>query len=389
MAKKKVAVIDHMGQPVDAEQKKTQVVNDINLAFHQLSESLSVGTKSGLSNDEMLAGLTEEQQELLDSVVTSAVASGAPSIQLPLGVDFKPITFTLQEIPFEDIERMTTIHKSNVRKLEYFSEFDKLKAVEMLKLEDPHSGKEVYANTNPALGCRPLVGNDDRIQVFDGLRRRFGCLGGQCTFKIYVTDEPLTDFHARLASSKNNDHLANGFFERREEVLEKIRAINTERQIDDLEPLSDRALEKELKVSKKLLGIYKRSVTLPDELLCAFPSPTSLGSPSILLLIAYCEKEGAPLRDESKLEEVITKVKAFVESMDVSLAADKANAKAMDIIKTYVAEKANKPKSNTKRTFSHGSIAVGADGSVKVSLKILDAKGIQALMKELNDLIAE
>lgn len=380
MAQKPKKTTNNFGIPIDNQARQEVAHKDLDVALTQLAEAFSVGANAGLSMQDMRAKLTDKQRNFLDS----QISSGAPSIQLPLGVDFQLITFTLHEFSYEDIESKTTIHACNARQLEFFSEFDKLKAVEMLKLTDEQDN-EIHVNTTPALACRYPDREDSRAHVFDGLRRRFGCLGAKCSYKVYITDEPMTDFHAKLASSKNNDTLGNGFLDRRADVLQQIDDINKQRANDEQEPLSERQLSELLNINRNLIKSYRDSVVVPNSLFSAFPSPTSLGRPTVNRIVKLFNDGGALVSKESQ-DEAIEALNVYVSSMDTSISSDKANSEALKVLNLHCLKIKPKSPLSPPKAFSHGSIVVSDNGNVRIDMDEVSEESIEALISQLRAL---
>ncbi|MCG9575375.1 hypothetical protein L1D14_03905 [Vibrio tubiashii] len=381
MVKKKEATTTNFGQTIDPQVKRQKAQEDVALALSRVSDAMKEASKSGLGVEDFRKLMNDEQRALFES----QIESGAASIQLPLGQGFELITFRLHEIAPEDIETKTRIHKSNIRLLKYFSDFDKAKCVDMLKLRDPNSDAEVYVNTTPTLAC---VGENGVFDIFDGLRRRYGAIGASCTLKVYVTEDRLTDFHAQLASDKNNDHLTNGFLDRREQILSREKNVAQLRKLEDLPALSDRKMAIELGINSATLSLYKNSTSLPDELLCAFPSPTSLGKPTIRTLMNYVSSEGAILSNPAFIREAVKRIRALSESFDADVPSDSANKKAMSILAKYAEEVAPKPKKNTSvHDYGFGSIARHESGETTINLTELTEDSLEELVQSLKALM--
>ncbi|CCO44178.1 hypothetical protein VIBNISOn1_1050004 [Vibrio nigripulchritudo SOn1] len=377
---------DHFGQVIDGEQSKADAMREVQITLERAKNALATAKNSGLTFSEIMKSLSAEQKALFEQ----EIESGASQIFLPLGREFRMIPFELYEISPDEIETRTRLHKANIRLSKYFSKFDIQKCKEMLKLSDPNSEqKDIYANTTPALGT---VADDGVLDIFDGMRRRYGAMG-TCPLKVYATKEPLTHFHAQLASDKNNDHLVNGFLDRRKIILDRMNAINSKREVNGEESLSDVAMARELNINRSLLQSYYKSQLIPDELLIAFPSPTSLGRPTINKLTSLFEENGVLYDNDELLAKCVSSVEEMVAKLDTSMSSDAANKAAMNTVSTIISEyllAINGPKpSSAKTDFEHGSITVNPSGSLSVSMDMLTAEAVASLISELNKLLDE
>ncbi len=384
MAKRGVRDTNHFGQAVNKEQQQSDAMREVQVTFERAKNALSAAESSGLSFKEIMNSLPEDQKALFER----EIESGASTIWLPLGREFRMIAFDLYEIEPHEVSTKTRLHEANIRLNKYFSAFDIAKCKEMLKLSDPNSEKkDIYANTTPALAT---VSNDGVLEIFDGLRRRYGAMD-TCVLKVYATKEPLTHFHAQLASDKNNDHLTNGFLDRRKVILDRAHAINAQRELNNEAPLSDVAMAEALNINRALLQAYNNSEIIPDELLVAFPSPTSLGRPTIVKLTSLFANGGVLHNNSELLESCIEGIKEMVAELDTSVSSDAANKAAMGTIATKINEyniKLNGPKQPAKKTsFEHGSITLNAKGELSVSMATLTQDSLTALVEELNKLL--
>ncbi|MCC2525027.1 hypothetical protein [Vibrio coralliilyticus] len=385
MAKRGINKTNNLGVELDESTVRRNAVSEVKVIADRLSNAINAAEKTGMSFDDVVAQLTPDQKAIFEK----EVKSGAQTIHLPLGRDFRMIPFELHEIPPDEIEEKTCLHAANIRVLKYFSDFDKQKCKEMLKLTDPNGkeNKEVYVNTTPTLATWDK--KKEQFAIFDGLRRRFGAMG-QCPLKVYVTKESITHFHAQLASDKNNDHLTNGFLDRREMYISKVNSLQHQQQLSSEPELSERALAKKLGIHKMLLSAYLKSKAIPDELLIALPSPTTLGRPLISKLIPLFG-EGGELNDGKLLAKCITVLKEFNKSLDLNTNPDTANKKAIEKLFKVVTESRPKDEDSTDSSipYDYGSISRSSKtNEVNITINDLNTTSVKELMKALQGMLS-
>lgn len=373
------------GQPINKNDAGQMLQARFDDAASNMSDVLSQAKGNGVDYKAWFDNLDKATRDQFDV----QIHSNAQEITLPLGENFEAIKFHLVIIPWQEIESRTRIHKANARLEKYFKEFDKLKAQEMLRFFDPMTQTETYANTTPVLAS---TSKDSMINVFDGLRRRFGCIKAQCDLKAYVTDQELTHFHASLASRKNNDHVVNGFLDRRSACLKERDRIIVQREEKGQEPLSKNKMALELNMNKSDYFLFDDSVNLPDSIFMAFPSPTTIGRNVVRKLVKAIVKDGT---DKAIVDKGIESMRAAEENIDEQMSSEMANSHCLAVfLKSIENSRASSGSGSSKPEpyvlpNGAGTVTISEKGVAKCKLDALTTENVEHLYTQLKALVED
>ncbi|EHD1698841.1 hypothetical protein M2G93_18975 [Vibrio vulnificus] len=316
-----------------------------------------------------------------NEAMTSELLSGKKEIHLPLGRNKEPIPFELWVLQPDEIESQTIPHPENARKMEFFSKLDRQIAKEMIASE----GINLY----PAVG--QLNHETNLVELMDGLRRSVGCLEGGFPFQVYVTKHEIVPQRAHALSVNANKHVTNGLLDRRYLFKKDGAQIQLRRSNDGFPPLSDNKLIEALNVSKPIYSAAMKSFDVPDTVFQLFPSPSTLGRPTLNKLYKYVLQSNL---SDKQLSSVYEKVRNFVAETNFTLDSNDANSRAMKVFETEVKKllAATTPRSKDEKyelADNLGYVQRSGNGGVSIQLTSLSKTGIDAVLAQLKAMLED
>ncbi|MDN3661164.1 hypothetical protein [Vibrio agarivorans] len=339
-----------------------------------------------------------------EDVDPETLKEGKNEIALPLGRNGADVVFKLVRIPADELAKRVTIHPDNARVKEYFTELDRLEAKKMISEE----GINVY----PALGTFNKQNN--LIELVDGFRRSQGCEAGGYDFQVYVSYDSINPKRASSLSRNANLHVGNGLLEKRHALKREIDSKHRHHElasqragnVDNTKKLSQSAIIKQLGIPRADYYAAIQSFEVSEKVWKLFPSPATLGRPSINTVIDYfriCDesqltesKKGKLLNEEQRAT-VITTVSQFVAQSNFAVNeiapkdANTATIKFFSKTCSQLLKESNPKVSDNVNTLPDnlGKVTTKENGALTIELQTLSSESMSALMAQLQAMIED